>query len=61
MVAFRRALLGYQDRADSGEDLMDPRRRGATFHTADRPETGGPNEFHRHYDHRAEDHQADEY
>ncbi|WP_371095781.1 VOC family protein [Streptomyces sanglieri] len=32
VVAFWRALLGYQDRADSGEDLMDPRRRGAPFY-----------------------------
>ncbi|CAM5745559.1 hypothetical protein STAFG_1339 [Streptomyces afghaniensis 772] len=32
VVAFWRALLGYQDRANSGEDLMDPRRRGAPFY-----------------------------
>ncbi|MFD8748506.1 VOC family protein [Streptomyces sp. NPDC059616] len=32
VVAFWRALLDYQDRADSGEDLMDPRRRGAPFY-----------------------------
>ena len=31
VVAFWRALLGYQDRAHSGEDLMDPLRRGAPF------------------------------
>ncbi|MGF0175842.1 VOC family protein [Streptomyces sp. Marseille-Q5077] len=32
VVAFWRALLGYQDRANSGEDLIDPRRRGAPFY-----------------------------
>ncbi|MEW2626392.1 VOC family protein [Streptomyces sp. NPDC048106] len=32
VVAFWRALLGYQDRANSGEDLIDPRRRGAAFY-----------------------------
>ncbi|PJM91784.1 VOC family protein [Streptomyces sp. CB01373] len=32
VVAFWRALLGYQDRASSGEDLIDPRRRGAPFY-----------------------------
>ncbi|RCH64530.1 Pterin-4-alpha-carbinolamine dehydratase [Streptomyces sp. SDr-06] len=32
VVAFWRALLGYQDRAGSGEDLIDPRRRGAPFY-----------------------------
>ncbi|MFE9812638.1 VOC family protein [Streptomyces sp. NPDC005227] len=32
VVAFWRALLGYQDRADSGEDLIDPRRHGAPFY-----------------------------
>ncbi|WP_432590280.1 VOC family protein [Streptomyces sp. HD1123-B1] len=32
VVAFWRALLGYQDRADSGEDLIDPHRRGAPFY-----------------------------
>jgi len=28
---FWRAVLGYQDRADSPEDLIDPRGRGASF------------------------------
>ncbi|CAL2068625.1 MULTISPECIES: VOC family protein [Streptomyces] len=32
VVAFWRALLGYQDRAHSGEDLIDPHRRGAPFY-----------------------------
>ncbi|MFJ6016625.1 VOC family protein [Streptomyces sp. NPDC092952] len=32
VVAFWRALLGYRDRANSGEDLIDPRRRGAPFY-----------------------------
>ncbi|MFI6765109.1 VOC family protein [Streptomyces sp. NPDC050355] len=32
VVRFWRALLGYQDRANSGEDLIDPRRRGAPFY-----------------------------
>ncbi|MFH7340093.1 VOC family protein [Streptomyces sp. KHY 26] len=32
VVAFWRALLGYEARAHSGEDLVDPRRRGAPFH-----------------------------
>ncbi|CAL9589372.1 hypothetical protein SUDANB105_05192 [Streptomyces sp. enrichment culture] len=32
VVAFWRALLGYQDRANSGEDLIDPLRRGAPFY-----------------------------
>lgn len=32
VVPFWRALLGYQDRASSGEDLVDPHRRGAPFH-----------------------------
>ncbi|MEU9083956.1 VOC family protein [Streptomyces sp. NPDC048357] len=32
VVAFWRALLGYRDRAGSGEDLIDPRRRGAPFY-----------------------------
>ncbi|MFR9787464.1 VOC family protein [Streptomyces sp. MB22_4] len=32
VVAFWRALLGYEARANSGEDLVDPRRRGAPFH-----------------------------
>ncbi|MFI9045502.1 VOC family protein [Streptomyces sp. NPDC053427] len=32
VVAFWRALLGYQDRADSSEDLIDPLRRGAPFY-----------------------------
>ncbi|MGW2488641.1 VOC family protein [Streptomyces sp. NPDC001606] len=32
VVAFWRALLGYQERAGSGEDLIDPRRRGAPFY-----------------------------
>ncbi|MER7915884.1 MULTISPECIES: VOC family protein [unclassified Streptomyces] len=31
VVAFWRALLGYQERARSGEDLIDPHRRGAPF------------------------------
>ncbi|MFD5427020.1 VOC family protein [Streptomyces sp. NPDC127084] len=42
VMAFWRALLGYQDRANSGEDLIDPRRRGAPFYfqqmDAPRPE-----------------------
>ncbi|MFG2915471.1 VOC family protein [Kitasatospora sp. NPDC048298] len=32
VVAFWRALLGYQERAGSGEDLIDPHRRGAPFY-----------------------------
>ncbi|MFG2600262.1 VOC family protein [Streptomyces sp. NPDC048462] len=32
VVAFWRALLGYQDRANSAEDLIDPQRRGAPFY-----------------------------
>ncbi|MEU1458542.1 VOC family protein [Streptomyces avermitilis] len=32
VVPFWRALLGYQDRANSGEDLIDPHRRGAPFY-----------------------------
>ena len=32
VVAFWRALLGYWDRAGSGEDLIDPHRRGAPFY-----------------------------
>jgi 4a-hydroxytetrahydrobiopterin dehydratase len=32
VVTFWRALLGYQDRANSDEDLIDPRRRGAPFY-----------------------------
>ncbi len=32
VVAFWRALLGYDDRAGSPEDLLDPRRRGAPFY-----------------------------
>ncbi|MFE6668407.1 VOC family protein [Streptomyces sp. NPDC057697] len=32
VVAFWRALLGYRDRANSGEDLIDPHRRGAPFY-----------------------------
>ncbi|WP_329124061.1 VOC family protein [Streptomyces sp. NBC_01353] len=32
VVAFWRALLGYEDRANSPEDLIDPQRRGAPFH-----------------------------
>lgn len=32
VVAFWRALLGYQARANSSEDLIDPRRRGAPFY-----------------------------
>ncbi|MER6952049.1 VOC family protein [Nonomuraea sp. NPDC000554] len=32
VVAFWRALLGYQDRAGSPEDLIDPHRRGAPFY-----------------------------
>lgn len=31
VVAFWRALPGYEARANSGEDLLDPRRRGAPF------------------------------
>ena len=31
VVAFWRALLGYDDRANSPEDLIDPKRRGAPF------------------------------
>ncbi|MEV6997455.1 VOC family protein [Streptomyces sp. NPDC093982] len=39
VVEFWRALLGYQDRAGSPEDLVDPRRRGAPFYfqELDRP------------------------
>lgn len=32
VIPFWRALLGYQDRADSPEDLIDPQRRGAPFY-----------------------------
>ncbi|THA32185.1 Pterin-4-alpha-carbinolamine dehydratase [Streptomyces sp. A1277] len=32
VVAFWRALLGYENRAGSPEDLVDPRRRGAPFY-----------------------------
>ncbi|MGW2024725.1 VOC family protein [Streptomyces decoyicus] len=32
VVPFWHALLGYQDRANSGEDLIDPHRRGAPFY-----------------------------
>ncbi|AXI77106.1 VOC family protein [Peterkaempfera bronchialis] len=32
VVPFWRALLGYQDRANSPEDLIDPHRRGAPFY-----------------------------
>jgi 4a-hydroxytetrahydrobiopterin dehydratase len=32
VVPFWRALLGYQDRAGSPEDLIDPHRRGAPFY-----------------------------
>ncbi|MGW1270875.1 VOC family protein [Streptomyces sp. NPDC002491] len=32
VMPFWRALLGYRDRADSGEDLIDPHRRGAQFY-----------------------------
>ncbi|MGF1427928.1 VOC family protein [Kitasatospora sp. LaBMicrA B282] len=32
VVAFWRALLGYDHRAGSPEDLVDPRRRGAAFY-----------------------------
>ncbi|UOB15401.1 4a-hydroxytetrahydrobiopterin dehydratase [Streptomyces sp. HP-A2021] len=32
VVPFWRALLGYQGRANSGEDLIDPHRRGAPFY-----------------------------
>ncbi|MCX5263284.1 VOC family protein [Streptomyces sp. NBC_00199] len=32
VVPFWRALLGYRDRANSGEDLIDPHRRGAPFY-----------------------------
>lgn len=32
VVPFWRALLGYQDRAGSPEDLIDPHRRGAAFY-----------------------------
>lgn len=32
VVAFWRALLGYEDRANSPEDLIDPHRRGAAFY-----------------------------
>ena len=31
VVRFWRALLGYDDRANSPEDLIDPKRRGAPF------------------------------
>ncbi|MFE2071053.1 VOC family protein [Streptomyces sp. NPDC059467] len=39
VVAFWRALLGYQDRAGSPEDLIDPNRRGGPFYfqELDRP------------------------
>lgn len=32
VVPFWRALLGYENRAGSDEDLIDPRRRGAPFY-----------------------------
>jgi 4a-hydroxytetrahydrobiopterin dehydratase len=32
VVPFWRALLGYRDRANSPEDLIDPQRRGAPFY-----------------------------
>ncbi|MEV0973945.1 VOC family protein [Microtetraspora glauca] len=32
VVPFWRALLGYEDRANSPEDLIDPQRRGAPFY-----------------------------
>ncbi|MGY4906376.1 hypothetical protein [Streptomyces sp. 900116325] len=32
VIPFWRALLGYQDRPDSLEDLIDPRRRVAPFY-----------------------------
>ncbi|MEV4916420.1 VOC family protein [Streptomyces tirandamycinicus] len=32
VVGFWRALLGYRDRANSDEDLIDPHRRGAPFY-----------------------------
>ncbi|MEU6509029.1 MULTISPECIES: VOC family protein [unclassified Streptomyces] len=32
VVPFWRALLGYEERAHSGEDLIDPLRRGAPFY-----------------------------
>ncbi|ETK33138.1 VOC family protein [Microbispora sp. ATCC PTA-5024] len=32
VVPFWRALLGYEDRANSPEDLIDPHRRGAPFY-----------------------------
>ena len=40
---FWRAVLGYQDRADSPEDLIDPRGRGASFwfQKMDDPEAEG--------------------
>jgi len=40
---FWRAVLGYQDRADSPEDLIDPRGRGASiwFQKIDTPEPEG--------------------
>jgi 4a-hydroxytetrahydrobiopterin dehydratase len=31
LMAFWRAVLGYQDREDSAEDLIDPRRRGPSI------------------------------
>ncbi|WP_449341521.1 VOC family protein [Streptomyces canarius] len=31
-MRFWRALLGYADRANSPEDLIDPHRRGAPFY-----------------------------
>ncbi|MFE9426571.1 VOC family protein [Kitasatospora sp. NPDC006697] len=38
-LPFWRAVLDYRDRGDSGEDLLDPRRRGAPFYfqPMDRP------------------------
>ncbi|PYC64858.1 Pterin-4-alpha-carbinolamine dehydratase [Streptomyces tateyamensis] len=41
VLAFWRALLGYQNRSGSPEDLIDPRRRGAPFYfqQLDRPRT----------------------
>ncbi|WP_328885968.1 VOC family protein [Streptomyces sp. NBC_00316] len=32
VIPFWRALLGYEDRANSPEDLIDPQRRGAPFY-----------------------------
>ncbi|WP_031012842.1 VOC family protein [Streptomyces sp. NRRL F-5727] len=47
VLPFWRALLGYENRAGSDEDLIDPRRRGAPFYfqRMDEPR-GGRNRIH---------------